>query len=290
VSEGSDAVDPALGWAYVEALLLEDEVARLDGLDEKELDGELGTVGIDPARVPSTETLLAKVEERAKKGGHAPARRVEPALGWAYVEGLLAEEDFERLETLDDEALDDELRRVGLDPARVPNAEALREKADARAAAKRVDPARGWAYVEKLIAKDEPRPVPSAEDLLAKATAKAKAKQAEATPHEEGGGGGGAEPGPAREPLSTRWRRRAAALAVAAAAAGGMVYAVSNQLPVVGEAQHASTIRNEAFAACQKHDWATCESKLNEARDIDPSGEDLPEVRDARAMLARAEQ
>jgi hypothetical protein len=290
VSERGDAVDPALGWAYVEALLLEDEVARLEGLDEKELDGELRAVGIDPARVPSTDALLAKVEERAKRAGYAPPRRVEPALGWVYVEGLLAEEDVARLESLDDEALDHELRKVGLDPARVPSAEALHAKADARAAAKRVDPAKGWAYVEKLIAKDEPRPVPSVEDLLAKATAKAEAKKAQATPQAGCDGGGGAEPAPAREPLSTRWRRRVAALAVATAAAGGMVYVASNQLPLVGDAQHASTIRKEAFAACEQHDWATCEAKLNEARDLDPSGEDLPQVRDARAMLARAEQ
>jgi hypothetical protein len=213
----------------------------------------------------------------------------DPALGWAYVEGLLLEEEVARLEGLDENALDEELREAGLDPALAPSAEALIAKADARSAAKQIDPAKGWAYVEKLIEKDEPRPVPSVDDFLAKAALKATAKATEAEPAAPGAGS--AEPPPARNKPLTWWRRRAAAIAVAVAAAGGGVaYVAANQLPLVGAAAEASSLRKEALVACQQQDWATCKAKLDDARDLEPNGEDLPEVRDARAKIARAGQ
>jgi hypothetical protein len=49
----------------------------------------------------------------------------------------------------------------------------------------------------------------------------------------------------------------------------------------------AVALRHDALAACAKKDWTTCVVKLNRAQDIDPQGEELPEVIAARRQLAK---
>lgn len=86
-----DGIDHARGWLFVEGLLLEDKVARLEGLDGAELEAELRADGVDPARVPGVEQLVARAASKAKQ---APERtEVDHVRGWAFVEGLPGGED-----------------------------------------------------------------------------------------------------------------------------------------------------------------------------------------------------
>jgi hypothetical protein len=61
-----DRPNPARAWRYVENLLAEEELERLDKLGDRELKVEMQAAGIDPARVPSAEQLLTRAEERAR--------------------------------------------------------------------------------------------------------------------------------------------------------------------------------------------------------------------------------
>jgi hypothetical protein len=61
-----DRPDPARAWRYVENLLAEEELERLDKLGDRALEDEMRAAGIDPARVPSAEQLLTRAEERAR--------------------------------------------------------------------------------------------------------------------------------------------------------------------------------------------------------------------------------
>jgi hypothetical protein len=54
----------------------------------------------------------------------------DPALGWLYVENLLAEDELERISKLSDEEAQAELRALGI---RVPSAEELMAKVEQRA-------------------------------------------------------------------------------------------------------------------------------------------------------------
>ncbi|MGH7297111.1 MAG: hypothetical protein ACRELB_19390, partial [Polyangiaceae bacterium] len=49
----------------------------------------------------------------------------------------------------------------------------------------------------------------------------------------------------------------------------------------------AVALRHDALEACAKKDWETCVVRLDRAKDLDPAGEDLPEVKAARAQLAK---
>ena len=55
-----------------------------------------------------------------------------------------------------------------------------------------------------------------------------------------------------------------------------------------GPVARARELRREATAACEERRIAECESKLDDARDLDPAGESLPEVQVARATIADA--
>jgi hypothetical protein len=73
VSQSPPKPDPARGWIFVEKLLAEEELARLDKLTDQELEAELDAEGPPPARVPSAEELLAKARARAA------ARKQDPS-------------------------------------------------------------------------------------------------------------------------------------------------------------------------------------------------------------------
>ena len=89
-----------------------------------------------------------------------------------------------------------------------------------------------------------------------------------------------------------RWRL-AVVVPLAAALAAGIALLVTSVLPPAPVATHhpdsppavrAAALRQEAHAACQARTWSTCLDKLNEARALDPSGDQAPDVQ----MLRRS--
>jgi len=211
------------------------------------------------------------------------------ARGWLFAEGLLLEDQIARQEKMSDAELDEALRADGLDPERVPSAEALLAKAAALAAKKEggdVDHVRGWDYVERLIAEDGAAKgpnadrVPTLERLLARAEELSK---------EPASGGVVAQAVAAEAPASTphravmsAWRLRP--LWLVAAVPGVLL----PWKPVPTPEERAAPARAYAFAACEKQRWSECETKLDEARGIDPEGEKAPRVVEARAAIEGA--
>jgi hypothetical protein len=59
-----DKPDLVRGWLFVEKLLAEEELERIENMSEEELDRELRNLGV---RVPSVEELVAGAEARARK-------------------------------------------------------------------------------------------------------------------------------------------------------------------------------------------------------------------------------
>jgi hypothetical protein len=49
--------------------------------------------------------------------------------------------------------------------------------------------------------------------------------------------------------------------------------------------QRAVALRDTAFAACAAAEWKTCRDKLDEARRLDPAGDDAPAVVAARKAI-----
>jgi hypothetical protein len=74
--------DPARAWLFVQKLLDEEEIERIDKLSEEELDRELRAQGIEPSRLPSAEELLAKATAHTTR---ALARRT--TLTWNGASG-----------------------------------------------------------------------------------------------------------------------------------------------------------------------------------------------------------
>jgi hypothetical protein len=62
-----DKPDPVRAWKYVEKLLLDEEVERLEKMSGEELEGAMAAEGLDEARVPSTEQLLAGAARAAER-------------------------------------------------------------------------------------------------------------------------------------------------------------------------------------------------------------------------------
>lgn len=52
--------------------------------------------------------------------------------------------------------------------------------------------------------------------------------------------------------------------------------------------ERANALRNEAYPACGRTAWTLCESKLDEAKALDPSGEQDPNVQTARREISLA--
>ena len=232
------------------------------------------------------------------------------ARGWLFAEGLLLEDEVARLENMSDEELDDALRASGVDPACVPGVEELVARAAALAKAEggggEVDHARGWRYVESLLAEDErpgaavePGKVPSLEELLAKAGKLAPERAA-----------GTREPA---RPSIARPRRRLRPAWLVAAVLGAMVsvFAGMNGAAIAdlikgqeiqpGDAwlpwkrgptpqERAADLREEAFAACDDKRWLDCNTLLDAAWAIDPGGDSAPRVVEARRAIAEGEK
>ncbi len=101
-----------------------------------------------------------------------------------------------------------------------------------------------------------------------------------------------AAPATASPPAKTAprvWRMRIAiAVPTALALAAGVAVAIQSSSPsVVGtppprDTLHAMALRREARDACEAHSWKTCLDKLDEARALDPSGDETPDVQTLR--------
>jgi hypothetical protein len=211
------------------------------------------------------------------------------ARGWRFAEDLVDDDRLAAIEAMTDEEVDAELRAGGVDPPHVPSAEDLLAKAAAlaaREAAKPGDPARGWAFAEKLL-QESPDSVRSVTSYLDRATELAKASSP-----------------PRRVPR----RRRTAWIVATVPAALVTIFAVMNggaiaaivrgqevkptdtwlpwRPPRITPEQKAASLRVEALAACNTQDMSACEAKLDEAAELDPEGEHAKPVVKARAAIA----
>jgi hypothetical protein len=185
-----------------------------------------------------------------------------------FVNELLAEEEDDALANLTPNARHAEMRARGIDPTR------------------------GQALLEQVLAESEldagePEQVVAASDQVPTG-----------------------RPVQAAEVVDIRGRRGASWLALAIAAgvaiaAGALarpaIVAWLNpvHLPVPAPTvpapppeptpeQIASALRRDALEACAKDDFPRCESGLDRAKDVDPAGEDDVHVREARAAIRRA--
>ena len=50
----------------------------------------------------------------------------------------------------------------------------------------------------------------------------------------------------------------------------------------------APALRHDALAACDAGEWRECLDDLDEARDLDPDGDEAPAIREARERAERA--
>jgi hypothetical protein len=157
------------------------------------------------------------------------------------IEDAIAEDEVERIGALSPEALAEEMKKEGRDPAR---AKAVAEKALA-AADTSVEPA------GKVVSLDARR----------------------------------------------KRRRTWTALALVAASFVGYVGYKSLEPSTVAQAppgpadlqSRARGLRKEAFAACDKGNAAVCRDKLDQAKELDPGGEQDSEVTQARARIKQIE-
>jgi hypothetical protein len=147
------------------------------------------------------------------------------------------------------------------------------------------------AFFEKLqampTAAAEPAIARAAEPTLAPAAESVAAPAAESVP----------APVPAPPnvvPLTrrTRWLRPAAVIGagLAFAASVGLVVQLASPPPIVSaprlptSEERALAIRRDATSECQREHWKACLDGLDEARALDPKGDEAPEVRDLRKM------
>jgi hypothetical protein len=170
------------------------------------------------------------------------------------------------------------------------------------------DPARGWRFVEKLLAEEglerldkasdeeverqmraqgvQTSRVPSAEELLAKAAARATRKQAKGTYAAVDADLAAKVVATPVPPKRVRW---VPILAAAALGALGVLIAVNRP----GEdaaggpsaRARAAKLRDEGIAACAAAQWTACEERLDGARALDEEGEKDPRVIAARKAM-----
>jgi hypothetical protein len=101
---------------------------------------------------------------------------------------------------------------------------------------------------------------------------------------------------PSLTPTPRRTRTRPALLWLAAAASSGVVAGgslvaalepalVAHPSPTGASPEDVATaadLRHKAAAACDAHDWSVCLAHLDEARAVDPGGDDGPAIKNLR--------
>ena len=172
------------------------------------------------------------------------------------------------------------------------------------------DPARGWRFVEKLLAEEglerldkasdeeverqmraqgvQSSRVPRSEELLEKAAAYARRKQAKGTYAALDADRAAKVVAPPVPPKRARW----VPILAAALGAVGVVIAVNrpgeDAAGGPGARARATKLRDEGIAACAAAQWAACEERLEGARALDEEGEKDPRVIAARKAMKEA--
>ncbi len=183
----------------------------------------------------------------------------DPARGWLSVEKLLVDDEVERIARLSDEQV---LAEMGMGPSQVPSAERLMKKAAVRSAVGRAqDNAMGHSPVASTpiasVASDGPRRQ-ALLWLVAAAfvfTVVLVAKRDEIATALRGH----PPPSPPQQPAPPP--------------------------PGPSPQELAAVARAGAQKACAAGDWLVCSSKLDEAKGLDPAGEETPAVRQMRKTI-----
>jgi hypothetical protein len=189
-------------------------------------------------------------------------KKVDPALGWMFVEGLLAEDEAKRIEKLSEEDLDAEMRQQGKDPARVPSLEQLLAKAKVHAAkleAERPRVAQAVPLEPVRLEPVPPRPTSRLVWLLAAALALGVVVVAVA-----------------RAPEIIAYFR------------GPQITPDNERALPPTPHELAEKLRDDARGHCAVGSWASCKGKLDEAARLDPAGESEPDVLRERAAIEEA--
>jgi hypothetical protein len=173
-----------------------------------------------------------------------------------------------------------------------------------------LDPARGWRFVEKLLAEDperldrasdesverqmreqrvQPTRILSAEELVAKAGERAAKRRLRGERPSAGGStAANVVPMPAR-PKRAQWLTM-----LVAAALGALVLMVvmkrSDDNAASGQSARARAekLRDVAMKECAEARWSSCKDWLDGARRLDGAGETEPRVIEARRAIERA--
>jgi hypothetical protein len=188
----------------------------------------------------------------------------------------------------------------------------------------KLDTARGWMFIESLLAKDEaerieklsdaelaaemrregddPARAPSGEELLARVAARAARRSAEqpfvarAVPSVPARP---LKPPPAahQKPSRLAWLLAAAlvlgallivvvkAPAIVAYFQGLQIGPDNERIPPPTPHELAEKLRDDAMGHCAQASWSTCKEKLDEAAKLDPAGESEPRVVQAREAI-----
>jgi hypothetical protein len=176
------------------------------------------------------------------------AGRPPREIDWETIERVADQAERSRLEAQSPEELERELREAGLDPEEADRLvqETLADTTDAHPS----DDAAPLRVVDGGVRKKR-GPVPSSRIVAVKVSA---------------------------------W------LAATAVAAGFIVlwFAAPAVSPPEGTPQSADArqLRDQAAQACGQESWTECESKLDEARKLDPDGERAPRVVEERRAIA----
>jgi hypothetical protein len=174
-----------------------------------------------------------------------------------------------------------------------------------------LDPARGWRFVEKLLAEDperldkasdesverqmreqrvQPTRILSAEELVAKAGERAAKGRLRGERPPAGAGSGAANV----VPMHARPKRAQWLTMLVAAALGALVLMVvmkrSDDNAASGQSARvrAEKLRDVAMKECAEARWSSCKDWLDGARRLDGAGETEPRVIEARRAIERA--
>jgi hypothetical protein len=198
----------------------------------------------------------------------------DPARGWMSVEELLAEDEAKRVEKLSDAELHAEMRREGMDPARVPSGEELLARVAARAAARAARQGAGSVHVAPAAPVVPNAPVVPID----------RAKPSK----------------PSGAPRRLVWLLAAAfvvAVLIVGALKGPAIVAYFRGPPIGPDVEGpyrpsprelAEKLRDDAMGHCAQASWATCKAKLDEAAALDPAGESEARVVGARWEIENA--
>jgi hypothetical protein len=203
-------------------------------------------------------------------------KKLTPAQTMRAIQEEAAQDAIDEIKAMSPSEVDASLREAGVDPDEA--AQRAKAAIEAALAGARVEPARTYqAAPAPLLAVAEPPGPPWGSPP--------------AVPAPTDGTTNGAPKVASLDAARVRRSRLGIWAVIAAAAATVGVLATGGgggvSAPRPPPEELARKERAEAFAACERKDYAACERSLDEAKDDDPAGEDDARVKDARAAIAR---